>query len=376
MRTSVAHLVALVVLGVPATEALGQSTDAKQLVVVRGNRKTIASVNLVPGDSVAVLSVRNPPPRLIEVLRSQTGPAIARVERVEQVDNTLRIALYLASEAFKVKVKRLKRQRGSFSLTFVPYEYAPSLKPHTLIGRVPETPPKRPWRFAFPNEPRRHPCLKDKRAQSLLDMLDDKAPPTTAALLTYAKRMKNGACAHFFTARVAARALADGQLTDDVKTWAYLFSRRDRWQGFKYAYSYTAMIATAVLLRSGFLPEAETMLSTDRIQQSPRLMPYRALLYSDLLYQKPERKTSRQLLRALFKQSNAPGMKNAVATRLIDLATMAGPDAAKRLLDSLLPRFGDVQSLDFDVALRAGETRPRRRPRHARRPPLQAGGTE
>ena len=332
-----------------------EAEPAKQIVVIRGNRSTKAAIKLVPGDQVAYLSVRNAPDNLLRVLRRQTGPALVDVERIELIRKTITVALRMESESYKVEVRKLKKQRGSFSIVFTPDPSIPTIDPQTLVGRVPEAPPKAPWPFVPPPKPRRHPCTRFPKTIRIVDMLDDNAPPPVRKVISYARNLPDRMCADYLQGRVAARQLKVNGNLDDLSAWAFPFSKQDRWATDRYAYSYTAMVAAGVLLRTDFIPEVEVLLGTDRIQGSERLVPYRALLMSDLMAAQQKPGTSRRLLRALVKPKMQPVVRHAAALRMIDLTTKQGPKEAKAFLRTILPSLPARSRLRNEVALRSGE---------------------
>ena len=350
-----AVILSAVTLGSTVAQTKPSPPLVKQLIVIRGAKATRVAVSLVPGDHVAVLTVTSPPASLMQTLQQQVGQAMVGVERIKRVGNTMTVALYLASEAFGLRVRRLRRKRGSFSILISPKPYLPTLAPHTLIGRVPDTPPRPAWPLVVPDSPKRHPCLPFPKPQRLVKMLEDATPPSTATLVAFAQRMTDRECRDFFMARVAAALSKSNRDLTPLKGWAFQFSRQDRWISYPFAYSYTALVASALLLRASFLPEAEAMLATDRIQPSPRLRNYRALLMSDLLLLREEKSTAQQLLRAIFREREFTRLRDAAALRLVDLANAKEPDAARWVLDNIVGRLSHNSPLYNRVASRAGE---------------------
>ena len=353
MRNTAACLLAVSVVGFSA-DALARRTP-KQVVVVRGLRSTVASVRLIPGDRVALLSVKNPPPRLLKILKGQVGSVVTGVERVDHVSGTTRVALRLSSEAFGVQLRRLKRNKGAFSLSFVPQPFVPTLSTRTLIGRVPETPPRLEWPVALPPPPKRHPCLRRKAVQKQLKQLNKRTKISVAALMLFADRIPGRECSDYFHAAVAARLMTLHRPLDGINKWAYRFSGTDRWSAHRYAYSYVALIAAGVLLRSGLVPEAEALLMTDRIQATRRLVPYRALQLADLFLARNDIATAQRLLKALFREKMSPAIRDAAGLRLIDLASKQDADAARFVLKNVVPKLPASSPFRAEAAVRAGE---------------------
>ncbi len=328
---------------------------AKQIVTVKGRSKTRARVVLQPGDRVAILSIRYPPRNILSVLESQTGPALIGIERLGLVDDTLRVALYLASEAFTVRVRMLRRHRGTFSILLTAREYEPGLPAHQLIGRIPDSPPRRPLPVVLPSRPRRHPCRRYPTVIRVLKMLDDHSPPEISNIKSLTSKVPDGRCSDYLFARVAARRLVRNEPLGPIQKWAYRFSEQDRWASHQYAYSYTALVAAAVLTRTGFTPEAGVLLATDRIQNSPRLTPYRGLLMSDLLIARNEQGTARGLLRALLDRTKSPLIRDASQIRMLAFGPATEPDLPLAVSRPSSGAEDSRSSLFGELMLRWGE---------------------
>lgn len=306
------------------------------VVVVQAPRQTEASISHVPGDRVAVLSVKNAPHQTLGILQRQTGPAMTAAERIEQMNGLLKVALHLKNETVRVRIRRLGRRSGTFSITF-------SIKPRpqkwdaasSIIGIVPGTPGFPEWPPAPPPVPRQNPCRQFKQVLRVLELLHADRPPSKSALLELARHIPNPECKDYFLARVAAHRLHTDLSVDMLQRWAYEFSAKDRWPAFPYPYSYSALVAAAVLLRTKYYPEADVLLATDRVQVSRRLIPYRGLLMSDLLAARDDSASALRLLRAIGDQAATPALRIAAATRLVDLSARNGPAAGQRAVDKL-----------------------------------------
>ncbi len=328
---------------------------AKQVVVFKTKRNSRVRVSLVPGDRVATLAVTRPPKGLVKKLQDQLGLAMVSVERIDLVDDVLRIALGLGNESYRLKIRALRRKSRAYSIVFYPNPYSPTVAPHTLIGRVPDTPPRRKLPFVLPATPKRHPCQRFPETERIIGMFGDRAPPAVTTVVAFAKKLPDLECRDFFLAQVAAAHLQRHRDLANLKGWAFNFSGQDRWNAYPFAYSYTALVASAVLMRAGFLPEVEALLATDRIQTSKRLIPFRGLLMSELLLLRRDTATAQQLLRALFREQMMPQIRDAAALRLTELATKDGPQQAAWVLRTIVPRLPRSSPLHAMVSVRAGE---------------------
>ena len=338
----------------PADAAPKKKNTALQLIVLGAKKNTKAEISLVPGDTVAHLTITNAPAGLIEKLRQQIGPIVHRVERIGEAAGKLQIALYLNKSSVVPRLRKLGKRRRAFALTFWPSAKPPPVQPKLLIGRVPDTPPRPPWPIPIPKSPRRTPCTRFPKVGRLLGMLRDQSPPSMAAISRFAETITDPQCQDFLMAHAAAHELTRDRAPDLISRWAYKFSNQDRWTAYGYAYSFTALVAASVLLRSDFGPEAEILLATDRIKKSRRLMPYRGLLMADLLV-KSDPSTSIRLLRALTSAENPDDIRTAAVARLLDLTPTPDASATRALLDDYVPKATKSSALYNEVALRAGE---------------------
>ena len=317
--------------------AVAQPIDRRQVIFIRGTRGTTAKVDLTPGDHVAKLSVRRPPAGLLGKLKAQVGPALVGVERIERLGDTLRLALTLESKHFRIAAKRVGKKGDSWGLTILPFEYKQDFDTPSFVGRVPGSPPIRPWPFVAPKVPRRTPCRRSQVVPRFLELLDRDRLPSSQSTEALIASVKDGRCASYITARIAAVHLARNLPIDPFVQWAFLLGKREPWPAYPYPYSYAAAVAAGVLLRANYLPEVEVLLATDRIQDGRTLLPYRGLLMADLLAQQKDAQTATRLVRRIATRPDPADARGAAAIRLADLLSNRDLADARRLVGELFP---------------------------------------
>lgn len=329
--------------------------------MLRAPASTKLTVTHQLGDRVAEVRVENPPADTLKLLAGQVGPFVGKVEHLERVRNQLRLRVHLTTDAVRIATRRLRKPDG-WAIEFIPQKAPPFPQPAELIGRLPGLipPPARP--VLFPLEPNDTPCTGNPDARALEGI----APPTSEPELERRVGIIDDRhCRMWASSRLAAKALELGRGPEPFERWAFLFSISDaEWPIYPEAFAQTSLVVAEILSRTGYIPEAETILA-DRARYRRRHAPFRAMALANLFALRGERNEAETLYRQLVADGFDPWtLHRASLARALNaleggdtLGTLKYIEQAAQLIGDNAELPGDLWLVGGEAALALGELR-------------------
>lgn len=282
------------------------AANARQVIVVRATPETKAQLVHEPGDTIALLVVEHPPPKIAQILGSQLGEWCTKVERRNITNDTHTFALALRDETTVPEIAWGKRPRA-LRIRFTPKKKSTRPDPADVIGHVPGLQASTVGGLPLPPLPERHPCQVPVDAKS---------------------------CAHFRRAIEAAQFLDEGRSVDTFERWAFQFHGGPQWTNHLPAYAYVALIVSRVLVQRDLVPEAELVLTKRDALRIPAIAPYAALT-----------------LAAVYDRSSRPKEAETLLSTLID--KVVDPKLRSRATLELLSTYIHIERFDDAAALAA-----------------------
>ena len=333
----------------------------EQVMVVKVGPKTTAALSHQRGDRIALLRVRHAPPGVLDALNGQRGHLISRATPKAIRGDELTLLLTLGDPQAQVELKLLPKP-PSLVITARPGGAPLMPSPGRLLGRIPGLFERPPLPFALPQPPAEHPCAGVRGGPELLQTFEGRsAPPPPSRVVFAAARLPDPACASWVHARLAATLIQREVDTHPVERWAFSVVREPRWARWPVAQSYTFLVAAAVLVRAGLLPEAEILVADPRALRSPAQTPYVALTLANLhIAQRRGAEADAILARLIGGDRDPQRLRAALLSRALAGLDRDEPAAAQRALEEArgllgAPNLEPLLLLGGEAALANGD---------------------
>lgn len=321
----------------------------KQIVVIKAPEiATRVSLEHVPGDRVARLDVTAPPETILDTLRSQLGTHFIGLRRGFFQDGVLRVHLILSSEAVDIDVQPVAKPRA-FAISFTARDDAPPPDKEGFFARVPGLWLPDALPLAFPREPGDAPCpgVEAPRVLAWSEPAEDVEDRFTL--------VQDRVCADYLAGRLAARALADGRPLEPFEAWAFRFDPRFPWPNAPRAFALTLLTVGEVLLRTGYLPEAEVVL-TEKGLGLASFRIQRALALANLAFQRDAFDEVEPLIAPATVLATSDRVRVALLElRLRALLSKGDTNAAIEVIEENVGRIEHPTSVDGNIFALAGE---------------------
>jgi len=337
--------------------ASASEEGSEQIVVVRlPSPSSRVDVQRERGDAVALLTIIRPPDGLVATLAGQTGRFLRDVSRRSFVGTSATVGLELSSPNVEVSV-RIVEDTPAVILTFGLSRNELHPDHRSLFGAIPGVYEVTRIPFALPAEPGDAPCpgriANERLAWSVpAEHVDDRF-----------SLVETSHCAEYLASRLAVEAMNSGRSLQPFERWAYRFEPSRVWPDHRRSHALVALVVGSILVRTGYLPEAEIVLREPGLFRARSLRYYQALALAHLDLERARPSHVAEIVEPLL-ETDAPDRVKEAAGVILTLGfnragrvsrAIASAQAAWSSLDDPDGSHGRLAMLAGELSLAAGE---------------------